>query len=417
MIFHDSYVDRGNLDQRVNSLLNRSKHIALKGESKCGKSWLRQKTTPKAIVVQCRLQTTPLDIYTEALAQLDIEIELKRTESNRLSGNIKAAGELGLDLLGKVGITVDVNYQRGSSKEKQPIGKNLSSLSHVSEIILKSKRRLVIEDFHYLKRENKKELAFDLKAFHDWGLFITIIGIWHHSNMLTSLNKDLLGRVEEISIHWNKHDLGEILNKGAEALNIIFEEDVANTIIDASYSNAGLLQELTLSLLDECAVYEEFEKSEIEVVGDSDKLESAAMKHAEQLERPYINFSENVSKGIRKRENSTAIYAYAMKYILESDDDLLINGIKLKDIYEDCHSKEPRIQQGNLRKVLRKIEKLQVDEEGRGLVIAYDDASQVVYIVDRQLLFFRRYSTIHWPWEELIKDSQNSKSFEADDYD
>jgi hypothetical protein len=40
-ILPDSYVDRGQLDERIQLLLKRSTHIALRGESKCGKSWLR----------------------------------------------------------------------------------------------------------------------------------------------------------------------------------------------------------------------------------------------------------------------------------------------------------------------------------------------------------------------------------------
>lgn len=38
-----SYVDRANLDKEITKLLRRDTHIALKGASKSGKSWLRQK--------------------------------------------------------------------------------------------------------------------------------------------------------------------------------------------------------------------------------------------------------------------------------------------------------------------------------------------------------------------------------------
>ena len=62
-ILADSYVDRGNLDKEISRKLRRPIHLALRGESKCGKSWLRQKNIPNAIVVQCRLKTTVLDIY------------------------------------------------------------------------------------------------------------------------------------------------------------------------------------------------------------------------------------------------------------------------------------------------------------------------------------------------------------------
>ena len=56
-VLPDSYVDRGALDDEVMALLGRPTHIALRGESKCGKSWLRQTVLPDALVVQCRLGT------------------------------------------------------------------------------------------------------------------------------------------------------------------------------------------------------------------------------------------------------------------------------------------------------------------------------------------------------------------------
>ena len=55
-----SYVDRGDYDVEFTEDLNRDKHIAIQGESKCGKSWLRKKVLPKAIVVQCRLYKSTL---------------------------------------------------------------------------------------------------------------------------------------------------------------------------------------------------------------------------------------------------------------------------------------------------------------------------------------------------------------------
>lgn len=39
-----SYVDRGNLDQALKKLLERKQtHVAIRGASKSGKSWLRQR--------------------------------------------------------------------------------------------------------------------------------------------------------------------------------------------------------------------------------------------------------------------------------------------------------------------------------------------------------------------------------------
>src|SRR3954471_21286918 len=69
-----SYVDRGELDSELSRLLRRKHHVALRGESKCGKSWLRQRVLPEALTVQCRLGRTMLDLYRDALGQLGIRL-------------------------------------------------------------------------------------------------------------------------------------------------------------------------------------------------------------------------------------------------------------------------------------------------------------------------------------------------------
>jgi hypothetical protein len=53
-----------------------------------------------------------------------------------------------------------------------------------------------------------------------------------------------------------------------------------------------------------------------------------------------------------------------------------------------------------------KIDGLQIDTDGRGLVVTYIKDDQKVLNVDRQLLFYRKYLTISWPWEELIVESK-----------
>ena len=82
VVLADSYVDRGELDEELMKHLGRPNHIALRGESKCGKSWLRQTVVPDAIVVQCRLGKTTLDIYRDALSEMEVRLEVDRVDGS-----------------------------------------------------------------------------------------------------------------------------------------------------------------------------------------------------------------------------------------------------------------------------------------------------------------------------------------------
>lgn len=403
-ILPDSYVDRGKLDEELQRLLARPTHVALRGESKCGKSWLRQKVVDDAITIQCRLGKTCVDIYRDALSDLGIRLELERSESGAFSGRAEASTDVGLSLLARLRGGVAVEVEKGHESKSAPIGRDFTDLKFVADLIKTSERRLVVEDFHYLSIEERTKLAFDLKALWDYGVFVVIVGVWSKQNMLLYLNPDLTGRVEEVAIVWSDEDLRQVFTNGGEALGLEFVEELQVRAVDVCFENVGILQKLILGSLDEMGVTEAQEP--LVQLDRLEALDAAAMAYAEQLNPLYQQFAERVSGGIRSRSDSTGIYAHAMAVILEASDGDLIRGVRLDDIYEKAHAREGRIGKANLRTVLEKFEGLQVDDDGRGLVLGYNEATREISAVDRQLLLYRKYSTVKWPWEDLIAEAE-----------
>ncbi|CAA6604707.1 conserved hypothetical protein [Rhodospirillaceae bacterium LM-1] len=402
-----SYVDRGALDAQISRLLSKNTHIALRGESKCGKTWLRKKNIPDAIVVQCRLTKKAVDIYVDALSQLDIKFTVESSTSNQFRGHIEASGSLGVEILGELGIKFGAETQDASGSKRENVGKDINDLRYIADIFREANRRIVVEDFHYMSILERRVFSFDLKALWDYGVYIVIIGVWNRDNLLTTLNPDLTGRFEEISIYWTKEDLGRVLKKGGEALNIEFCDEFIGKLADDCFGNVGILQKIISVCLEKSSIY--VRCSSLTHFCDLEKIEDAAIFYAEQLESLYRQFAERLSSGIRKRKQATAIYSHAMAAILESDKSELINGIHIDNIFSISNSRQPRIQKGNLRSVLEKMDELQVDTEGRGLVISYNPGSKKVIVIDRQLLLFLKYKTIDWPWEEMIKEAEASK--------
>lgn len=410
-VLPDSYVDRGRLDEEVKKLLERPTHIALRGESKCGKSWLRQRVIRDPLVVQCRLGRTCRDIYSDALSQLGIRFEVDATRSGSVTERVTAETEFGSSLIARLRGAISAEASREASTTTKPAGHDVSDLRFIADLLKESGKRLVIEDFHYLSITERKRLAFDLKALWDYGVFVVIVGVWSKQNMLLYLNPDLAGRVEEIAIVWTREDLKRVFEQGGEALNLQFSDELQEQAIHDCFENVGILQRLIQGTLDELGIAVAPERSTR--IDQLDRLEAAAMAYAEQLNPLYQQFAERVSRGIRTRRDSTGIYAHAMAAILEADDEHLIRGVHLDDIFKRAHAREPRIQKGNLRTVLEKFEGLQVDEDGRGLVLAYNEATREVSAVDRQLLLYRKYSTVKWPWEDLIAEAERAE----DDYE
>ncbi|MDO4516471.1 MAG: hypothetical protein Q4C76_04965 [Bacillota bacterium] len=405
-----SYVDRANLDARLSRILNRDVHVALKGASKSGKSWLRQKVLGSANVVQCRLGKCVEDIYVEALGNLGVSIEISHEKKNQIKGTLDASGELGIKILAKLSGTLGMQIEHSDTSSIKNLYFNLDNLKFIADTINASGRRLVIEDFHYLDLEQRKQLAFDLKTLWDYGCFVAVVGIWSQSNLLTSLNPDLTGRIEEVSVFWNEEDLRKVVDKGCGYLNLQIDKTIIGDMINDSYGNVGILQKLLLHFIEDESGIEETSGVKIWLT-DFSKYESAAKYYANQLNGLYQQLAKTLSRGIRKRAQSTGIYAITLQIIMDSDDKSLLDGISRDSIHEIAYTREPRIKKGNLRSVMRKLEELQLDDANRNLVLSYDESTDSMYAVDRQLLFYRKYLSVKWPWEEMYEDAVKESLF------
>jgi hypothetical protein len=321
--------------------------------------------------VQCRLRNPFVDIYVDALSQLNISVQVKEAHQGVFKAHLSASGEIGFKLLAKVGLSGSAEQEWTAGAESKSVGHDVNDLRYVA----------------------------------DYRVFVIIIGVWSDTNLLLHLNPDLTGRVIEIPIDWTDVDLKRILTKGGSALHIDFDSAICEELVGLSYANAGLLQQLTMLTLDDAGIDEGGGLLSRKRVSGIDHVTNGSMDYAEQLNPVYQQFAKRVAAGMRTRSNATGIYAHAMAIIMDADDDELIKGLHARRIFDRAVKRQPRIQYGNLKAILDKLPSLQVDEDGRGLILGYSSATEEITIVDRQMLLYRRYSTVKWPWEDLIVEA------------
>lgn len=410
-----SYYDRNNLDTTLRRLLRRQTHVAIKGPSKCGKSWLRQKCLDNAITIQCRLGMTSDDIYRQALSALGISFDVHRSTATNISGGVSSSGNLKVPVIATLEIegAASIEHERTTGTDLD-FSTSISNLEFIASMINSSGKRLVIEDFHYLDLAAREKLAHDLKTLWDYQCFLIIIGVWTQTNLLTAMNPDLTGRIEEISISWTAADLRQVIHKGCGHLNISIDQAIEDNLISDSFGNVGILQALLLKLIEDESNIEETQ-SYLLGITNPDLYFSAAQSYASQLDGLYQQFAQTLSAGIRKRKKATGIYALVMEAIVNATDEQLMYGLSRADIFSITNAKESRIKKGNLKTVLGKLKELQKPETGRGLVVSYDESIDAIFVVDLQLLFYRKHHTMKWPWEELAEEARQQSLFEDDD--
>ncbi|ODG98025.1 hypothetical protein A4S05_00995 [Nostoc sp. KVJ20] len=399
-----TYVDRASLDKTFKYLLSRDQHIVIHGPSKQGKTILRKKNLQEqhCLTVQCRSNSTLEQIYLEILRLLGTHIPTEITKSFTLGAEGKGKASAGIKVpfigSGTGELEGSGSIEKGSESVYEPVGLNPESLGYIAEQIKKSNKRVIIEDFHYLPDEEKKRLAFDLKALWDNSVFFIIIGIWADQNLLTYYNGDLSGRVSEIDVQWTKSELEEVLSKGENALNFYWEKNIKQEIIYDANQNVGLLQRIAEKYCFEADVLECL--PQVKNLTDLEPLHRCRIAICNEESVRYRQFSESVSYGFRISGSNVSVYQRIIRVCIEASDLELYNGLHQNDLLNRINQLEPQVRSSDLTKALERLDRLQADRSISPLIFSYNPDSRKVQLVDRELLFYRKYGNPNWSWEE-----------------
>lgn len=412
-----SYVDRGQLDERLRSLLTADRHIVIHGDSKQGKSWLRSRLLEpdETMLVQCQPGQTPEQLLTEALGTLNIRAEINRKTVGGYEGGleIEANADLGIKILAKLGIVAKTTGKLSKQNEidTAPVGRTPADLNWVAKVIAASERRLVLEDFHYISEQHRQEAAFVIKLLGDYCVFVIIVGVWPNDHLLSYYNGDLEGRIEDIHLTWSSRELEQVLNLGATQLGISFSPGVREALVADAYGNVGLLQRLAESLCREEGVLAR--RSDALFITVSDSLGRARAAVASSMRGRYESFADSFVLGLRRLREGLEVYRYILQVVTEATDEDLQAGLQREELLQRINAIVPsKIRRSDLTNALQRLERLQIKIGLRPLVLTYSRSSQKLWVVDKSFLFFRKYGEPHWPWEEpdfhLINDLASS---------
>jgi len=194
---------------------------------------------------------------------------------------------------------------------------------------------------------------------------------------------------------WTDTELGEVLRKGEEALNVRFNPAIRTALLHDASQNVGLLQRLAERLCFECGVLES--ATELIEIGDADSLARTRTFICRAEKQRYRQFSDAVTRGFKEYEESELkVYEHIVRVCVEASDQELRQGIPKDVLLRRMKEHQPRVRMSDLSAALNKIDRLQSEREISPLVLTFSGRS--VSLVDRELLFFRRYGEPMWPW-------------------
>lgn len=245
---------------------------------------------------------------------------------------------------------------------------------------------VVIDDFHRLDNNSKKELADLMKTLADEGAShskIIVLGIPNAGQSLISFGKDLANRIEIIKFEANpEHKINELLEKGERALNVTL--NIKDEIVSAAQGSFYIAQMLAYHTCLRSNVL----KTDLIGATTSESYESIKTNVMASLARSFHDTSIAFSRGTKLRREGRAPYLHLL-YWLSQSESWSIN----VDREADRHPE----QRGSVSQVVSKgfLMDLIGSSDDIQRVLHFESTSNTLVAQDPQFVFYIR--NLSWP--------------------
>jgi hypothetical protein len=368
------------------------------GSTKSGKTVLTNKVFPKSesIWFDGGSFSSENDFWIEIVQQLDAYIDesISETKDKTTQGGVKGGAEKQLFLLKLQGeASVSHSSKKGKAKSQSRKG-NPKTIALQS--LRESKKPLIIDDFHYLPREQQAQLVRAVKALIFDGLPVIFIAIPHRRLDAVKVEREMTGRIETISIPpWEKGELAEIPKTGFPLLNIEVTKQITDRLADEAISSPHLMQEFCRAI---CDMHEIKETLDDKIVIDS--IDEATLFQSVAQNTGKVIF-DKLSKGPRQRADrvqrklangdTTDIYGLVLLALAQLRPGLdTIEYETLRSTIRDVSS-GTQPQAHEVTRVLDKMSQIAASDESSTPVIDWEKDDRILHITDPFFAFYLRW--------------------------
>lgn len=394
----DTYIERPQVDQAFTAGLKENKHIIVYGASKQGKTSLTNKHLSEQdyVKVNCSPASTTLDIYNSIARQQDIEILESREVTTNIGGEAKVGlkAKVRIPFFGGGDAETEVSATTGkeNSVSYKVIEFNMELAQDLSELLrsIGFKKRIILENFHYLSEDVQKQLAVDLRIFQDYHILFIVLGIWREKNRLAQFNGDLLDRVIEVPVEpWEKEDLIKIVKEGLPLLNTNHDQ-VVDYMIDICFDSVGVFQEICK---ESCYAAGVVNTQDELVTINEEHVNRAIQKKLEDYSGRHIRCLESFIEQKARTSKETPLYIpyYFVKVLLNEPLEAIIQGLKRKTLQEKIqanHHRPDDVRPSDMGYFLKNLVASQIAKGISPPIFDFDNSTSSVKIIDSTFYFF-----------------------------
>ena len=413
-----TYTSREKYETDVkNSLKRNGKLIYLAGPSKNGKSVLAIHVAKdrERIFVPCGSIGSKEDFFDFIYQEIMIPSETTVTNgtSNTSTTMVKATLSFKLRQViasfsgGLMGGFQDAENVNNSTVHKYS---NSSKSAILSKVISTSDLILILDDFHYLNDGLQQEILQILKGWITNKNSIIVTTVKHRESDIIRMVPEMKGRVNVIKIaEWEKEDLEKIVSNGEVGLNFEFSLDLKQKILNESYKNPMLVQEISYKICEKMDILEKLDTKKEVDLDEKDFSEVLSEIASSMGDEEVISYFEKGkdSKGTKrnqykfsdgyKRDIYQAILYYLKEYVSMKAISTEEITTKLHALMVDETIKLPNLK-SSVKSTLTHIndidDKYAERSNVKTKVIDFDEEKKSLYILDPFFAFYLKWGYI-----------------------
>jgi hypothetical protein len=405
-----SYIERAEVDDKFLAALKSDKQVVVYGASKQGKTALVSRHLPYAenIVVSLTPRTNIIDIYHSILRQSGVTLKTGESQGSQSEATVGVTARFKalIPLFGSGEAETTGEVSTGSSKELEfeevPI--NLELPQDVFEVLRRARRHssvVILENFHYLDEDRKRQFAFDLRTFQELKVQFVILGVWREKNRLAQYNGDLLDRVTEIPVEpWTETEFVQVAQKSSNELNVTFSQELQSKLINACFSSIGVFQELLKEACMAAGVEETMPDQTL--ISDEAPVSHACAKKAEEYSVRHQRALESIAAGNLSTSAKEGLQPLFLPYYLVRV--ILAEGYVgpatgmcrsvIQEKIQAIHHRPTDVRASDMSNLLYNLAKTQANKSISPPIIDYDQSKKMLQIVDSTFYFFLNHADL-----------------------
>jgi hypothetical protein len=377
--------------------------VSLSGPSKSGKTVLVEKVVGKDLLIPITGAgiRSPDDVWRRALDWMGVPASEVTTlaTAGKIGAEVTVGGHTSLFGLVEGSAEGKGNLELSREREKARTQER-AGLAQVVKEIGGSDFVVLIDDFHYMRRDVQGETAKSLKEAVRLGVKICTAAVRHRGDDLVRANPELRGRVRAVDLHyWNPIDLQRIATSGFNELNADIDNDVVRRLVQESAGSPQLMQ---LLCLETCNVTEHRSRCQDRrsIILDSVRIKAVFERASGTTDfRSLVDVLDTGPK-TRGTERKTYrfcdgtegdVYRCVLKAIASDPPQLSFEYDKLLGRTIRICKDDPPVGSSVIGTCLH-MSKLAVEKFPDERAIDWDEQKQILDVPDPYLLFYLRWS-------------------------